>query len=744
MHRLKSPLAALLVMLLLTGPLLGRITQIDPTDPYQVSTPSPWERSQGLAPDQPTIELEFHHGVQLRDDPRTPLRKLEDQVLLFSESRVVSLNRETLAINWDIELPMWADVAQVSEILDGLTGEESRHVIVGNDTSHAMIDVDTGLLEWHESKPTDAASTEYKSISRGLLLHEQTDEYDDRIFQVLDGSSGEILTVVNVEYPPTSKDFGEFAVIDGDYEVFAMSSDTGEVLWSRPFSKGNQYAVAGERVTILAADDEILALDSSTGQELWLVYVRPGYNIRTINSSMVALEYQDQLVSFDLETGLAIQTLPHDQDGGLDLRILGERVFHTDGSGVAVHDLRSGTEVWRVDAPVYDIEQHNDPGWAAVDSSSGEHAVYDTTTGDLLWRGIGSLGKVTDESLLRLTSDEVALLDALTGEAIWGYVTTEPTRPVSITSKYVVLATGRQFLWLDAKTGHIVQQAERHADDGNFWIAGRAVFEFNDNGVTLRDPVSGQDWELTDPQYEQYITWGYDGDFLYVAFGEFSENGRLWVFELSTGRIIWSDVVIEDWSDLSGSDGVAIVYERSTPDSRVGLLRRLDPDGTIAWETPIQGDVNFVARSAEQRSVLVSLGLGLIVLDAESGEVILQTDTSNDVGENWTPGSSDWILVADGLVFEPGMTVSRVYRTSAAPAEALAEDTVLRGAPSAESIERGTFAAGTHVTRTGNERSGTNGRWLEIIVDGTTGWVPREALIDTEPIDVATPESDSG
>jgi hypothetical protein len=101
MHRLKSPFVAFLAMLILAGPLLGRVTRVDPNDAYQITTPSAWERSQGLAGNETTVELEFVHGVQPGENQLPPLEQLEDQVLLFGEDRVASLDQETLTISWE-------------------------------------------------------------------------------------------------------------------------------------------------------------------------------------------------------------------------------------------------------------------------------------------------------------------------------------------------------------------------------------------------------------------------------------------------------------------------------------------------------------------------------------------------------------------------------------------------------------------------------------------------------------------
>ena len=744
MHRLKSPFVALLTMLLVAGPLFGQVSQIDPNDAFQITTPTVWERSQGLAENDPTVEFEFHHGIQSGEDQPAPVEQVDDQILLFGEDRVVSLDRGTLTMAWEVVLPFWADSAHRSYVLDGLSSENSRHVIIGNNSVHAMIDIGTGTLEWVQEKPYGEFTSNYDEIGTGLVLfYQETDDFRYVSAHLLNATNGEILSVFPETGRPSIEAFGSFYIAETDYEVFAASSTSGERLWSFPLPNDDADVILAEDIILIHNDQELTGLDTATGQEMWLLYLQPDSWIADNSSTIALVMSEGEVASIDLLTGLELQRMPTLMGDNWQPYLRGDRFLNPDERGIALIDMRTGEEVWRLAGPAGDFNMFSQDleGQLVIQSDAGTFAVIDATTGDLLWQAEGAVLDSLDwTSILWTSGSDIALSDAKDGSKRWGYTTPEPIGDAHSGYGYVVLITATMIMWLDDETGELVQEKPRMAEWEEIQPAGRLFFVSNTDGVTMYDPASGQQWELRGAMYRNNLGWGSEGDYFTVSFGEYQEEGHFWLFRLSTGELIWDNIAEDETAGLYDSeDGVVFVYDETYAGSGDGTIRRLDPNGTVAWEAHVNGSVTSLSRHEDHGKIVLTLEYGTLVLDETTGETVMLTDISGDPGMNTAPLFYAWVQFAQGRIFEPGMTVSRVYRTADALPEVLKEDTELRGAPNANAVERGTFQAGTEVTRTGNERAGTDDLWLEVTIDGVTGWVPRESLTDAAPSATATP-----
>ncbi len=737
MHRTRGPLIITVALLLFVAPVFGRVTQTDPNDPYQISTPSAWERSQGLSENQPVVEFEFLHGVQFDENQRAPVEQLQDQILLFGEDRVSGLDRETLILKWDTQLPTWIDHAQRSSVLHGLIGEDSRHVIVGNSYTHSMINIETGEIVWTQEKTYPEPSLGVSMIGEQFLLHEQENSYGDRLFEVIDAQTGEFLAQIFSSGYPETRAYENYFVAEAQDHLFAASPDTDEMHWVYYLRDSGSYVYLLQEVILVLNNEEIIGIDPATGHEIWLLYVPSGdYSLAETSESVALLRYEQMIISIDLQTGLQLQSFPVTSEGGWWPTLRNNRFINLDERGVTLVDAITSEEIWRLNGAAEWFEPFmQDEYTIIVQTSAGQFAILDSATLDLKWSGQGFVQEHSETSLLRVDNetDEVALLDISTGAEIWAYTFSHSETEVYAGYGYVVLTSPSTITWLEELTGEIVQQVDRSPEWAELRPAGRVFFVSDETSITLHDPLSGQSWELQDATYQGNLGWGSAGDYLFISFSEPDEKRRFWLFHLDTGEATWTNVQADDWTYVySEEDGIVFTHDD-------GVVRRLNPDGTQDWETPINKEITSLTRRAEQGKLVIHFEWGIQVLDEATGETVLTTDTFNDPGMNTTPIYYASVQVAPGRIFEPGMTVSRVYRTADALPEVLAEDTVLRGAPNTEAVERGTFAAGTEVTRTGNERSGTDGPWLEVSIEGTTGWVPREALIEQQPLTDATP-----
>jgi alcohol dehydrogenase (cytochrome c) len=207
---------------------------------------------------------------------------------------------------------------------------------------------------------------------------------------------------------------GVLYVINGDNDVFALTVETGEILWTyranpdrragNPFGRSSRgVALGAGKVYVGLLDATVAALDQRTGAELWRVAVAPwqeGYSITSaplyydgmviIGVSGGVMGRRGRVTAFDAETGE-----------------LAWRFFTVPGPGEFGHDT------WPQDSNAW--EHGGAPVWQtpAVDPELG-----------LIYFSTGNPGPVLNGAVRpgdNLFNNSIVALDVATGEYRWHF-----------------------------------------------------------------------------------------------------------------------------------------------------------------------------------------------------------------------------------------------------------------------------------------------------------------------------------
>jgi outer membrane protein assembly factor BamB len=262
----------------------------------------------------------------------------------------------------------------------------------------------------------------------------------------------------------------------------------------------------------------------------------------------------------------------------------------------------------------------------------GAIVAVDLASGQARWRhpleGVGGAPTVTADRLFVATSHEVLAIDRKTGARLWGRpLARELSGSIRLAADTLLVPAG-PLLALDAATGDTRWQLEAHAA-GTPCVEGSAVLvqaaiEPASSRLLALDLVSGRArWSLESGnadarRYAPLVV----GDVVYGVYERGSSvassgNGRPFVAEIATGRVLWSnDDVSVDTSPVHANGRVFFHGQnfraaRGAGYDNWGLMALDDASGAVAWlnsyfgegavavATPIVLADNGVFRSAE-------------------------------------------------------------------------------------------------------------------------------------------------
>jgi alcohol dehydrogenase (cytochrome c) len=207
---------------------------------------------------------------------------------------------------------------------------------------------------------------------------------------------------------------GVLYIINGDNEIFAISVDTGNILWKysantdpragNPFGRSNRGVALGEgRVYAGFLDATVSAIDQQTGEEIWRVPVAPWQEGYSITGAPL---YYDGLVISGVSGG-----------------VMGRR------GRVTAFDADDGSVEW----VFYTVPGPGDFGfdtWPA-DSNAWEHGgapVWQTPAVDpdlgMIYFSTGNPGPVMNGAVRpgdNLFNNSIVALDVETGEYVWHF-----------------------------------------------------------------------------------------------------------------------------------------------------------------------------------------------------------------------------------------------------------------------------------------------------------------------------------
>jgi alcohol dehydrogenase (cytochrome c) len=207
---------------------------------------------------------------------------------------------------------------------------------------------------------------------------------------------------------------GVLYVINGDNDVFALTVETGEILWTyranpdrragNPFGRSSRGVALGEgKVFVGLLDATVAALDQRTGAELWRVAVAPWQEGYSITSAPL---YYDGMVISGVSGGVMGRrgrVTAYDAETGE----LAWRFFTVPGPGEFGHDT------WPQDSNAW--EHGGAPVWQtpAVDPDLG-----------LIYFSTGNPGPVLNGAIRpgdNLFNNSIVALDVATGEYRWHF-----------------------------------------------------------------------------------------------------------------------------------------------------------------------------------------------------------------------------------------------------------------------------------------------------------------------------------
>lgn len=738
MRGLKSPLVALIAVLVMIGPISGRMTQIDPNDPMQISTPSAWERSHKETIPVAEPAFQFSHSGVSEDSDLSPRYSIGDAILLTSPMELALVEDSSMTVIWELQSEF--EILNINTFTSQGNPLNPRIAISGENTC-LMLDATNGVAVWEKDVACQRGSINLRDNGQIQL---NTFSEDQRTIRILNEETGEDLWshtyAVNTAASPSFIESSDHQLffISTETSVDAVSIETGEVVWSIPIVAERGIMLLKSHILVLQ-NESIIALDISTGDEMWLSFLAPDYRTSsdwaqpaTREKLIVAIE--TEVMILDVSTGLEITRY---ENAAVELVYWDNSDWertHTDtfilriGSDSIAFGWESLDEAWRV----------NNSGGLAGHYYSNDHIRLMTTT-DGRWilinaetgvriRTIHATDANTADSgniLLFQNEKGIEAWDSTRKKRLWGFTPDGDVRRWSNNSEHVVITTGFGVHVLDARTGAILKETTHPEGWRSYLITSRFMIYLTDSDVFTVHHLSGGRVQLDGAWDLEGIQTSSTGEIWYLRY-----NSMMTMIDANTGKQVYST---NQPIDFTTDDGSFIMLDG---DGETRTLKFIEPTGDVRWELNVPADFSDILNIPERNKILLQSRTRAYLINAQSGEIIMELPLAYD-----PDGDNDTVYISDGdAVLVGSAYASAVYEPPTASIMQLIEETTVRGAPSVTGVARGTFPAGTSVFPTGNVMERSDGIWIEVIVEDVTGWVHEDSL-PASPTESATPRA---
>lgn len=714
MQRLRSPLIALLAAMVLVGPLAGRVTEIDPADPLQVSTPRPLSSQPNRSILQATALWEFDHGSRGQNPELSPVMSLGDHLLLTAPTRLVLLDALTGDEVWDTPLPfamkrvIWTDENEAGDTF----------LFIGNDDHAAKIALDSGQVLW---------TTEIPNITTGFWFH---DTY------VVSASTIDGKTAIDIRDHNTGlvlwsqRGLDNFRldvshmVIVRDSILSVVDLHTGIKLWSQDYTGLMDIEITDNRVVVFSGN-ELSVRNIETGNELWLNLTEPGYSwrIHPSGSWLIILDKQGVRV-IEMATGLEVWA----QSASTMVTMLESTVVLGHNEELRAFEMSTGIEQWNLDTGNLSTLQVTDTGntrW--IELETGGIVILNIDTGDVLFSAeVGHEHRTERNTHIFEVNGEIVAIDTNRGTVLWSHAATTEIATLSLSERSVIYAdSSGDVTTIDVLTGEaVIRFKVDSVGVGRLGTRGEYILRSDGNEVVIFNARSGEKMGSMPESDVSDISLVNNRETKLLL-----GHKSIAVLD-STGRRIAYQKQIVSGHLIVQREGASVGLVQQAFGS-IGMIKAWDGSGYLRWELIFDDTVYGIRQTLDQATIAVQFANSVLVLDATTGKPLWEAPVPySDSIESWS------MLTSSGLLLHTnGQT------TFYGPPNALilSVETVLQGAPNIESVSRGTLLAGSEVLPTGNVRERGDGLWLEVSIDGVTGWVHEDALDSPAATPVATP-----
>lgn len=732
MHRFKSPLLALIALLIVAGPLAGRVTQIDPTDPLQISTPTAWERSR-----QETIPMaepvyQFSHSGISEDSGLRSQYFIGENPLLASPTELALVQRSTMTVLWNVQPEfeiMW---------IDTFTGDDSPlnpRIAIHGETTCALLDASNGDLIWEN---TDCPYGGMSPHDKGAFLHTSTVD-DQHTMRLLDEETGEERWTYTYQL---NQDIGSMVRYSNDQQVMliatvdsidAVAIDTGEVVWTAPIAI-ERGLIQLESYLLVLRNEEIIALDKATGAEIWFSYMEPDYSTR---QSWVQPHTEEKLL---ISVGDSISIL--ETATGLEIdRYLDAEVAITEVQDSAVRDvftLRIGNdsvsvdwvtlkEIWRVNGGGSPQLHHLSNSQVLIlTTGNGRTLLIDPQTGEQLKNSeTTALSSAGDGDIILLPSEtHVDAYDTVAQRSLWRFTPPDGVGLWNTTSDHVIISNQRFVYVIDVNTGEVISETPHPDGSQRYILNSRFVFHWDGSTVTGTHHLTKTKQTFHGIYVLEQLTLSGSGNVLEARYGS-----TMTLLDRESGKRLFSGDLPIDYRSDAGE------YVMLMGDDTNQHVQFVEATGGIRWSIDVPSEFVRIQYLTAENKVLLQARTRALLIDAQTGEIIMELPIAYDAdGDN----DSLYFSEVDAVLVRSDYA-SAIYQVPAPSVAQFIDETIVRGAPSATGVERAIFPAGTPVMPTGNVQERSDGVWIEVTVKDITGWVHEDDLSGWSPSPEATP-----
>lgn len=734
MHRLKSPLVALIALLVLVGPLFGRVSQIDPNDPFQISTPTAYERSRQET--IPVAEPVHRFSHDQNSDGSGPYRHytVGDDILLSSLTTVEYIQRSTLTEVWEHQSSF--EIVSINV----LSSDTKQRIMLSGESTCTFLDAVDGSTVWENQ---DCPSGNFSLLEDGSLRHHYSAN-EERVLRRLDMETGEeqwsysYLPNINQashSSTATSPDNRVYYVATLD-SIQAISLESGEVLWSTPLVAEQGIILLDSHLLVLR-NSEIIAIDASSGAEVWFSFMEPGYNTQAgwgqpETGEKLLIAVGSAITVLDVTTGLEITRYD-------DANVVATRYSDAEGQTVfpEAFMLRVGSDAvginWETLNQNWIVTNAGSPSSYGnyneiqlMTTSDGRTLVIDIHTGKSL-RIVDStdISSANNGSVILFRHDQrIEAYDTVNKQRLWVYNTSGEIRRWTNNSEFVTLTTRYEVDLVNVNTGRLLKQISHPDVWESYRITSRFMLYWDGSSVTIVHSSSGSNTRIHGIYNFDEVSIASSGDTWY-----FRDSLSITLISGDSGKQLYSgDLPV----DIDTFDGEFVLLSQQNDVSTLSLI---DTTGTLRWEREVPTAYSSVLYYPEYNKVLLRARTNALMVDAQTGDVIMEIPVAYD-----PDGNNDTLTLSPAeAVLISSDAESAIYEVPAPDNPQLAETTTLRGAPSTSGVERATYPAGTEVFPTGNTQERSDGVWIELRIDEVTGWVHSDSLAGSGLTPMASP-----
>lgn len=409
------------------------------------------------------------------------------------------------------------------------------------------------------------------------------------------------------------------------------------------------------------------------------------------------------------------------------------------GTAVFALDAQTGLEVWYSLLPAgrYTPVLAND--LLIVGTASGGLAALSPADGTETWRieGDAEMAQPIFSGATIFTgvaSGALLALDADTGTEIWRFYgpqfDTFFSTPAVVGDDTVFVSAGTPILYaIDTITG---SQKWQFATDGYrlgspvLW--NEFVYVTSSNGVHALSADTGEQVWLFEAEGSPGASPLVDESYVFAPF----DNGFLCALDRLTGKPIWTADPIQEYqygaSSLEG-DATSLVFMRTFGGGARPYFDTICVDkstGEMKWKTEDTGSYSEYVVNPDG-TTLIGEWHGK-ALEVDHPLYLVETETGREIWR-WQAygGFTTPPIVHAGNYYLAGGLGMLLCLGNLAPA-VLVADVTIHGAPSPDAVQRGAASTGDSVQGIGSRDARSGQEWVEVTINGVTGWIPLSAI----------------